>query len=256
MRKLTASLVLLGLATVLVGAGVFATARAYGAAPHIITEGPLTLQLTSTMPGVTFSGNTLGCPALLITTSSGMDGTACSFTIESIGTIQPSSVAVSMTVSGISAAQMSARKFAIDPQPGALAYFATTPQTMYSFTGAQLPATVNPGVVWGANAGDALDNSDLGATIVVTYTVVAEALESVTGSPVPSASPVATDTPFQSIEAATGGPRLTSTPPPTGSAGNSANDVDSIPLFALLICFLLAAIGLAAAEYQRRRVRR
>jgi hypothetical protein len=62
-----------------------------------------------------------------------------------------------MIVSGISAAQMSAKKFTIDPQPGALAYLGTTCQTVYSFSGAQLPANVNPGVAWGANAGDALD---------------------------------------------------------------------------------------------------
>ena len=43
---------------------------------------------------------------------------ACEFTIESVGTIQPSSVVRGMTVSGISAAQISAKKFAIDPQPG------------------------------------------------------------------------------------------------------------------------------------------
>ena len=249
MRKLVASLVLLGLAAVLVGAGVLASARAYGAAPHIITEGPMTLQLSSTMPGVTFSGNTLVCPALLITTSSGVDGSACEFTIESIGSIMPTSLAVNMTVSGITAAQLSGKKFAIDPQPGALVYFNTASQTVYSFTGSQLPATVNPGLVWGANAGGALDNSDLGATIVVTYTVVAESLESATGTP------VTTPTPFESVGAETANPGQTSTPPPTAS-GSDPLGSNTTPIFALLICFLLAVIGLIAAEYQRRIVRR
>ena len=141
----------------------------------------MTLQLTSSMPGVTFSGNTLVCPPMLITTSSGENLAACEFTISSTGAVAPSSLAVTMTVSGITPAQAAANKFAIAPQPGPLAYFGTTSQTIYTLTGAQLPATVNPGVVWGANAGSELDNSDLGATIVVTYTVVAESLEGATG---------------------------------------------------------------------------
>ncbi|HEX7497809.1 MAG TPA: hypothetical protein VF344_05020, partial [Candidatus Limnocylindrales bacterium] len=158
------------------------------------------------------------------------------------------SLAVTMTVSGITPAQAAAHKFAIDPQPGALVYFHTSSQTVYSFTGAQLPATVHPGLAWGANAGGALDNSDLGATIVVTYTVVAESLEGATGSP------ATTPTPVESVEAATGAPGQTSTPPPTVAASGQSGH-DSSPLFALLICFLLAVIGLIAAEYQRRSVR-
>jgi hypothetical protein len=248
LRKLVASLVLLSLAAVLVGAGVLASARAYGAAPHIITDGPMTLQLSSTMPGVTFNGNTLICPALLITTSSGVDGSACEFTIESIGTIRPNAIAVNMTVSGTTAAQLSGKKFAIAPQLGPLVHPGTSSKTIYTFTGSDLPVTVRPGLAWGANAGGELDNSDLGATIVVTYTVVAESLEGATGSPVP------TQTPFESVEAATGAPGQTSTPPPTVAASGQSGH-DSSPLFALLICFLLAVIGLIAAEYQRRSVR-
>jgi hypothetical protein len=246
-QKLATPLVMLGLAVALMGAGVAASAPRNGAGPHVFTDSGLTLQLTSSMPGVTFSGNTLVCPPMLITTSSGENLAACEFTIFSTGAVTPSSLAVTMTVSGISPAAAAAKKFAIAPQPGPLAYLGTTSQTIYTLTGAQLPVTVNPGVVWGANAGGELDNSDLGATIVVTYTVVAEALEGATGSPVASGS--------EMVEGETATPARTSTPPPTGSAGGSPSG-GSTPLFALLICFLLGGIGLIAAQYQRRSLRR
>jgi len=242
---------MLGLALVLMGAEVAATAPADGAGSNTITEGQMTLQLTSSMPGVTFSGNTLVCPPMLITTSSGENLAACEFTISRTGAVVPSSLAVTMSVSGITPAEASAKKFAIAPQPGPLAYFGTTSQTIYTFTGAQLPATVNPGVVWGANAGTPLDNSDLGMTIVVTYTVVAESLEGATA--MPTVAP--TKTPFQSLLGVTGAPGQMATPPPTSSANNSSSG-GSTPLFALLICFLLAGIALATGRSQRRSVRR
>jgi hypothetical protein len=295
-RKIATPVVMLGLALVLMGAEVAATAPADGAGSNTITEGQMTLQLTSSMPGVTFSGNTLVCPPMLITTSSGENLAACEFTISSIGAVAPSTVAVTMTMAGITPAEAAADKFAIAPQPGPLVYPGTSSQTIYTFTGAQLPATVNPGVVWGANAGTALDNSDLSATIVVTYTVVAESLESPTASPTPTptvtptstststptvtptstatstptpiatktpfesfegatATPIATKTPFESFEGATATPRQTATPPATGSASNSSSG-GSTPLFALLICILFGGIGLAAARFQRRSVRR
>jgi hypothetical protein len=238
---------MLGLALVLMGAEVAAVAAADGARPGTITQGQMTLQLTSTMPGATFNGDTLVCPPMLITVSSGDSPAGCEFTISSTGTVAPSSVTVTMTVSGITPAQAAARKFAIAPGPGLLAYPGTSSQTIYTFTGAQLPATVRPGVVWGANAGGELDNSDLGATVVVTYTVVAESLEGVTASPVASGSEV--------VEGATGVPGGTSTPPPTASARESSS-APSAPLFALAICFILAGLGLIAAQYQRRSLRR
>jgi hypothetical protein len=250
-RKLATPLGLLSLPVVLMGAGVAASAPGNGAAPHIFTDSGMTLRLTSTMPGVTFTGSTLVCPPMLITTSSGVSQTACEFTIESTGSIVPGTIVVNMTVSGITAAQVSGHKFAIDPNPGPLVYLATTSQTIYTFTGAQLPVTVDPGVAWGANVGNALDNSDLGATILVTYTVLAEAFEGATATP--TAAP--TSTPFESFEGETANPGQSSTPPPTSSGGNSSSN-NSTPLFALLICFLLAAMGLAAAEFQRRSVRR
>src|ERR1035437_3638114 len=274
-RKLATPLVMLGLAVVLMGAGAAAAGPADGAAPHVFTDSGMTLQLSSSMPGVTFSGNTLVCPPMLITTSSGENLAACAFTISSTGAVAPSSLAVTMTASGITPAQAAAHKFAIAPQPGPLAYFGTTSQTIYTLTGAQLPATVNPGVVWGANAGGELGNSDLGATIVVTYTVVAETLEGATGTPgTPVASgtpvatktpvefvggatgtPVATKTPVEFVGGATGAPGQTATPPPTVSTGGPSHN-DSSPLFALLICFLLGLVGLTAVKAQRRTMRR
>jgi hypothetical protein len=244
---------MLGLAVVIMGAGVAASANPDGAAPHVFTDSGMTLQLTSTTPGVTFSGSTLVCPPMLITTSSGANLAACEFTISSTGAVAPSSLAVNMTASGITPAQVAAHKFAISPQPGPLAYLGTTSQTLYTFTGAQLPATVNPGVVWGANAGTGLDNSDMGSTIVVTYTVVAESAEGATGAPVASATPVASGS--EAVEGATAVAGETSTLPPTASSSNSSSD-NSTPLFPLLICFLFGAIGLIAAQYQRRSLRR
>lgn len=250
MRKLATSLVLLGLAVLLLGAGVGAVS-ANEATPQIVVDGPMTLRLSSTMVGVTFSGNTLVCPPMLITTSSGVNQTACDFKIESIGNVQPDSVTVNVSVSGITPAQASAKKFAIDLHTGTLVYLQASSQAVYAFTGAQLPATVDTGMVWGASAGQPLDNSDLGATIVVTYTVVAQSLGGVTATP--TVAP--TKAPFQSLLGATGTPGSALTPPPTSAARNSSSG-GSTPLFALLICLILAGLALAATEFRRRSVRR
>jgi hypothetical protein len=245
-RKLAAPFVVSSLAVVLMGAGVAVSIPENGAGPHVFTASGLTLKLTSSTPGVIFIGNSIICPPLQIMASSGINQAACEFKIESTGAVAPGSLGVIMTVSGISPAQAAAHKFAIDPQPGPLVHFGTTSQTLYILTGADLPVTVNPGVVWGANSGSELDNSDLGSTIVVAYTVVAESLEGATGTPVASGTEI--------VDAATGAPGQTSTPPPTGSAGGPSGN-DSSPLFALLICFLLGLIGLAAVGTQRRSVR-
>ena len=88
---------------------------------------------------------------------------------------------------------------------------------------------------------------DLGRTIVVTYTVVAESLQGATGSPVASGSEI--------VGGETAAPIGSATLPPTASASGSSNG-SSTPLFALLICFLLGGIGLIAAQSQRRSLRR
>jgi hypothetical protein len=248
-RKIATPVVMLGLALVLMGAEVAAVAAADGAGPDTITQGQMTLKLTSTMPGVTFNGDTLVCPPALITVSSGDSPAGCEFTISSTGAVAPSSVTVTMAVSGMSPAQANADEFAIVPRPGTLVHFQTASQTIYSFTGTDLPVTINPGLAWGLNAGGvALDNSDLGAAFVVTYTVVAESLEGVTATPVASGSEV--------VEGATGVPGGTSTPPPTASSSDYSSGGNGSPLFALLISFLLGALGLGAVAYQRRSVRR
>jgi len=240
---------MLVLAVVLMGAGVAASGPGNGAGPNTLTDGQMTLKLTSTMPGVSFSGDTLVCPPVLITASSGQNLAACEFTISSIGAVAPGSVAVTMTVAGITAAEASADKFAIAPQPGPLVFFGTTPQRIYTFSGADLPVTANPGLVWGANAGTALDNADLGAAFVVTYAVVAESVEGVTATPVP------TWTPVERVAGETATPVLALTAPPTASSGDSSNG-GSTPLLALAICLLLAGLGLSAVEHRRRSVRR
>jgi hypothetical protein len=43
--------------------------------------------------------------------------------------------------------------------------------------------------------------------------------------------------------------------PATSTRSNGSSN-NSAPLFALLICFVLAGLGLTAVEYQRRSVRR
>ena len=226
-RKLATPLVMLALALVLMGAGVAASGPADGAGSHVFTDSGLTLQLTSSMPGVTFSGNTLVCPPMLITTSSGENLAACEFTISSIGAVAPSTVVVTMTMAGITPAEVAADKFAIAPQPGPLVYPGTSPKTIYSFTGAGLPVTVSPGVVWGATAGTALDNSDLSATIVVTYTVVAESLEGPTASPTPTPTPTPTVTPTVTpTSTPTSTPTVTPTSTPFQSfAGETATPI-------------------------------
>ena len=62
-------------------------------------------------------------------------------------------------------------------------------------------------------------------------------------------------TPFESFQGETATPRQTATPPPTNSASSSSSG-GATPLFALLICFLFGGIGLTAAQFQRRSIRR
>ncbi len=246
MGKLAKPLVLVGLAVLLMGAGVGTPPASTGQVSQILADGQMSLRLTSTAPGVTFDGRTLICPPMLILTSSGVNSAACKFTIESTGTITPATVSIDMSVTGISAGQVSGHKFAIDPNPGPLVYLRTTSQLLYTFTGAQLPVTVDPALAWGVNVGSALDNSDLGAMIVVSYTVVAEALSGETASPVASGSEV--------VEGETAVPAQTATPPPTGSRRDGSGGNGSLPWLALLLCLVSGGLGLAAARLQRRSI--
>jgi hypothetical protein len=57
-------------------------------------------------------------------------------------------------------------------------------------------------------------------------------------------------TPFESFQGET------ATPPPTGTAASDSQSSNSTPLIALLICFIIGGAGLAAAQLQRRTIRR
>lgn len=70
-----------------------------------------------------------------------------------------------------------------------------------------------------------------------------------TGQPAAFVSYPLCQTPFESFQGET------ATPPPTGTASDSQSS-DSTPLFALLISFILGGAGLAAAQLQRRTIRR
>ena len=77
-------------------------------------------------------------------------------------------------------------------------------------------------------------------------------------SPCPSASPTPTRTASPSptrTASRSPTPRRTATPAATSTASNGSSN-NSTPLFALLICLALGCLGLAAAQAQRRGVRR
>jgi hypothetical protein len=65
-----------------------------------------------------------------------------------------------------------------------------------------------------------------------------------------TATPIVSDTPFESFQGET------ATPPPTGTTTPGSSSGNSTPLFALLICVIFGGIGLAAAQLQRRTIRR
>ena len=69
----------------------------------------------------------------------------------------------------------------------------------------------------------------------------------------PTSTPTAT--PFQAFQGETATPVQANTPPPTGTGSGSSGN-GSTPLFALLICFAIGGLGLAAVEAQRRSIRR
>ena len=214
MRKLTA----------FIAASVVAAAMA-GAGAASANDG-LVLHLTSTTPGASYDGAALVCPPVMITASQGADTAACEITITSTGSVTPDSVRVDMTVSGATAGEISSRKFAVVPQAGASpAYFGTSPQEVYAFAGSQLPVTVDPGVEWGMTG--ALDNGDLGATMTVTYTVVA------TSGAAPSPS--------------------SSLPPTTTSRGALPGGGDPASLYAASVCLAIGLLAMAALLVRRRR---
>jgi hypothetical protein len=175
MRKRIALLLGIGLTFVMafgvIGSGATFTASA--GVSQTLTVGQMTLQLSSTTPGATFNGNDLVCPTVVITTASGLDPVGCNFKVESTGNITPAQVnfLMSATVDG-------GTKFGISPtglQGSALFYYLhTSQQTIGHAFGINLPAVVNSPVSWGEYAGnDSLDNTDMGKTIVITYSIQA-----------------------------------------------------------------------------------
>lgn len=168
--------ILLGLALTFVLAygviGSGATFTATAAASQTINVGQMTIVLSSTTAGATFVGDVLVCPAVTIITASGLDPVGCNFTIQSTGTIVPSQVNVLMTAS-----VNGGLRYGIAPTGlfgGSLFYWLTTsPQTIGHLIGNQVPATVNVPVYWGEYAGEALDNDNMGQTIVISYSIEA-----------------------------------------------------------------------------------
>ena len=95
------------------------------------------------------------------------------------------------------------------------------------------------------------------ATLVV-VTVVSTQAPNCCATPAPidavvTQAPTQCPTPFQSIGGETATP--VQTPPPTGTASDS-NPGAPTPLFAVLIASLFGALGLAAAQMQRRSFKR
>jgi hypothetical protein len=174
-RKRIAFLLGIGLTFVMafgvIGSG--ATFTATTSASQTLTVGQMTIVLSSTTPGATFVGDVLVCPAVAIITASGLDPVGCNFSIASTGSIAPAQVNVNMTAS-VDGGQ----KYGIAPTgltSGAAFYWLkTTPQTIGHAFGNQLPANVSVPISWGEFAGnDSLDNTDMGKTIVVSYSIEA-----------------------------------------------------------------------------------
>jgi len=68
----------------------------------------------------------------------------------------------------------------------------------------------------------------------------------------PAVTSTPSRTPFQTVAAETGGPGSSATPPPTSAIDVLTQGTASSPLFALLICLLLALFAVFVAERQRR----
>jgi predicted ribosomally synthesized peptide with SipW-like signal peptide len=174
-RKWAAALAVTALALGLIGAGVAATFTDDATASQTATVGVMDIQLDSSTAGATLStdGDTLTCPAIHITTASGMDLVGCNVQIKSMGDIQPAQVTVKVQAT-ITNGDLG--KFGIAPtglQGGQLFYWlSNSQQTIGHVFGNQLPANVNVPLSWGEYAGpEALDNDEMGASVVVTYSI-------------------------------------------------------------------------------------
>jgi len=154
-----------------IGSGATFTASA--GVSQTLTVGQMTLQLSSTTPNAYFDGATLVCPAIAITTASGLDPVGCNFKVESTGSITPSQVNFFM-----SASVDGGQKYGIAPTgllgSAGFYFLQTAQQTIGHVFGNALPAVVNVPVSWGEYAGPlALDNTDMGKVIVISYSIEA-----------------------------------------------------------------------------------
>lgn len=187
MRKRISILLGIGLTFVLaygvIGSGATFTATA--SASQTLTVGQLTLRISSTTPGSTFVGDTLVCPAFTVVTASGPGttggvGPACNIKIESIGNIAPSQVNVIMTAATDGT---HLNRYGVFPTgfpttaghtEGAFFALGTTAQQIGHFFATELPGTINLPLDWGESVGPlALDNADMGTTVVVSYSIQA-----------------------------------------------------------------------------------
>ena len=178
MRKRLAILLALCL-TAIMTFGVIGSSAEFvfnGSASQTITVGSLELQLDSTTPGATVNGNTLTCPAILVTSSSSDwgGGPVCNITVRSVGTVPAKNLSFSMQAA-TNGAHLD--RFAVSASgvtPGGAFVLKTTSQSIGVAT--SFPASVNMETSWGyANAASstiALDNDDMGKTVVVSYTLV------------------------------------------------------------------------------------
>lgn len=165
--------------------GSGATFTATAAASQTLTVGQMTLKLSSSTPGAGFDGNTLVCPTFVVLTASGPGttggvGPQCNLKVESIGQITPAQVNVLMTAatngSHLSRYGLFPTGFPTGPghTEGAFFTLATTQQQIGHFFASELPGTMDLPLDWGESVNNlALDNADMGTTVVVSYSIEA-----------------------------------------------------------------------------------
>jgi hypothetical protein len=178
MRKRVTILLALALGAVL-AFGIIGTGAEFvfnGSASQTINVGSLQLELDSDTPGATVSGNTVTCPAILVTQSSSSfsGGPVCNIKVRSIGTVPALNLSVFMSAATDGAHLDRFAVSATGVTPGG-AHVLTTGSTPIGVATA-FPASIDMETSWGyaaaAGSGLALDNNDMGKTVVVTYSLV------------------------------------------------------------------------------------
>jgi hypothetical protein len=178
-RKIATWLAAAGLALMLVGAGLAATFTDHAGASQTITVGTMDVSLNSDTPGAVVSdgGNTLTCPAILVTDSEpAWDIVGCHIQITSSGSISPDRVDLSVGV-WTNGADLS--KFMAQFNEGAGSWaphlYGDTPM-LSTLTGSVISSTsVVPADVYTYLGWLELGNGEMGKTVVVTYSIDAVA---------------------------------------------------------------------------------